>query len=406
LEVFVARQPIFDKNLNVFAYELLFRVGRETAYKFDDEDFATSSVISDSFVVIGIDTLTRGKKAFINFTKNLLMKETATILPKRMLVIEILENVEPDSGIITACKKLRDMGYTLALDDFVFEEKFTPLIKLAEIIKIDVLLTPLDEIPNVMKKCVGQNIKFLAEKVETKEAYQEALKIGFSYFQGYFFSKPVIISHKDIPSYKMNYIKMLKEANDPKADFNKIEAVIKIDVSMSYKLLRFINSAFFGFKTKINSIKQALVLLGLREFRKWLSLIIMKNLGADKPDELTINSIIRARFCELLSEDTKFKERSAELFFLGLFSLIDVFLSQPMSDVLDDLPLSNDVKQTLMGTDSVLSPFLNIVKYYEKADWEKIFETSQSLGIDSSKISEKYLKSLEFTNQLFVSLPS
>ena len=308
MDVFVARQPIFDRRLNVYAYELLFRVGRENVFVDTDGDIATSSVITDSFLVIGLESLTRGRKAFINFTKNLLMDETATILPKDLLVIEILEDVMPSKGIITACKKLKDSGYVLALDDFVFEPKFTPLIKLADIIKVDFKLSGEEERRLLIQKFSSTKIKFLAEKVETQKEYEQAKEMGFSYFQGYFFSKPVIISSKDIPGNKINYLNILHEINLPEVDFNRIEGIVKHDVSVSYKLLRFINSAFFSFDAEVKSIKQALVLLGINEFRKWMSLIILKGMSEDKPKELLVISISRARFCELIAENVKLKE--------------------------------------------------------------------------------------------------
>ncbi len=400
MDVFVARQPIFDRRLNVYAYELLFRVGRENVFVDTDGDIATSSVITDSFLVIGLESLTRGRKAFINFTKNLLMDETATILPKDLLVIEILEDVMPTKGIITACKKLKDSGYVLALDDFVFEPKFTPLIKLADIIKVDFKLSGEEERRLLIQKFSSTKIKFLAEKVETQKEYEQAKEMGFSYFQGYFFSKPVIISSKDIPGNKINYLNILHEINLPEVDFNRIEGIVKHDVSVSYKLLRFINSAFFSFDAEVKSIKQALVLLGINEFRKWISLIILKGMSEDKPKELLVISISRARFCELIAENVKLKEQRTDLFFMGMFSMIHTFIGRPMAEILEKLPLSKDTKDALLGEGGCFRDIYNLMLVYEKGEWDKISEYAKKLEIDLTKLHDYYIESLEWANQL------
>jgi len=400
MDVFVARQPIFDRRLNVYAYELLFRVGLENVFVDTDGDKATSSVITNSFLVIGLESLTRGRKAFINFTQNLLMDETATILPKDLLVVEILENVVPSKGIITACKKLKDSGYVLALDDFVFEPKFTPLIKLSDIIKVDFRVSGEEERRSLIQRLGPQKIKFLAEKVETQKEYEQAREMGYSYFQGNFFSKPVIISSKDIPGNIINYLNILHEINLPEINFNKIESIVKHDVSVSYKLLRFINSAFFSFETKVKSIKQALVLLGINEFRKWISLIILKGMSEDKPEELLVISIFRARFCELIAEDINLKEQITDLFFMGMFSMIDTFIGRPMVEILEKLPLSKDTKDALLGEGGHFRDIYNLMLAYEKGEWDKISEYAKKLEIDLTKLHDYYIESLEWSSQL------
>ncbi|MFC1537915.1 EAL and HDOD domain-containing protein [Candidatus Latescibacterota bacterium] len=399
MDVYVARQPIFNKRLKVFAYELLFRVGQENVFTDVDGDVATSSVITDSFLVIGMESLTRGRKAFINFTQNLLMDETATILPKNDIVIEILENIIPSKGIITACKKLRDLGYTLALDDFVFEPKFLPLIKLADIIKVDFTLSDEKERRDIVRKFAPTGIKFLAEKVESQEEYEKAVEMGYSYFQGYFFSKPVIISSKDIPGSKIAQLKILQEVNRPEIDFDNIEDIIKSDVSIMFKLLKFINSAFFSFSTEIHSIKQALVLLGVREFRKWVTLIILRGLASDKPEEILVTSLVRARFCELIAKDGHIEDRSSDLFFMGIFSMIDTLMNRPMQEILDGLPLPDDIKGALLKEEGFLLDLFELILAYERADWDSISALSEKHDISQSNLHDHYLKSLDWANQ-------
>ena len=402
MEAFIARQPIFNRRKQVFAYELLFRVGAENTFVQTDGDLATSSVISDSILLFGIDTLTRGKKAFINFTRNLLLDDTATMLPRDMLVIEILENIAPEKGIITACQKLKKMGYTLALDDFVFEEQYRPLVELTDIIKVDFLLSNAAARREILAIGKPYNIKFLAEKVETEQEFQEAANLGYSYFQGYFFCKPVILSTRDIPPGKLNYLNILHEVNHPELDFDKIETAIKRDVSISYKLLKFINSAFFGFPRQIHSIKQALLMLGIIEIRKWTSLIIMKGISEGNTEELMVTSVLRARICELIGQELGLRERSSDLFFLGLFSMIDTFFNRPMEELLKSLPLSEETNRALLGKEGLFHDILSLVKAYEQADWQNVTRLCGKIRLDQLNLADFYVSSIEWSNNLII----
>ena len=395
----MARQPIFDRKEKIFAYELLFRQGNQNYYNSVDGDRATGDVISNSFLTIGMDTLTGGKRGFINFTANLLKNQIAYSLPKESLGIEILENVEPDQDIILACKQLKEAGYLLVLDDFVFEPKFWPLIDLADIIKVDFLSTDVHERRNILQRVGSREIKFLAEKVETRDDFVQALQMGYCYFQGYYFCKPVIISGKSIPLFKLNYLRLMEEINNSEVDFEKINTFIKGDVSLSYNLLKFINSSFFGLKTKINSIKQALVLLGLSEVRKWASIIVLQNIGEDKPDELIVNSVVRATFGEALARKTVLKDQASNIFLMGMFSLIDAFLDRPLADVLAELPLTNEIKRALLGEDNQIRAFLDLILAYEKADWVNFSVYAQKVHIDESEVPNLYLQALTSANQ-------
>jgi len=399
LETFVARQPIFDRTEKIFAYELLFRESNKNSCNSVDGDSETADVISNSFLTIGMDTLTGGKRGFINFTANLLKNQIAYSLPKESLGIEILESVEPDEEIILACKELKEAGYLLVLDDFVFETKFWPLIDLVDIIKIDFLATDVHERRNILQRVGSRKIKFLAEKVETREDFVEALQLGYSYFQGYYFCKPVVITGKSIPIFKVNYLRLMEEINNPQVDFERINTFIKGDVSLSYSLLKFINSSVFGFKTKINSIKHALVLLGLTEVRKWASIIVLQNMGEDKPNELIVNSVVRATFAEALARKTAFKEQAPNIFLMGMFSLIDAFLDRPLTDVLSELPLTVEIKRSLLGEDNPIRAFLDLILAYEKADWVNFSVYALKLNIDESEVPSLYLQALTAANQ-------
>ncbi len=286
MDIFVARQPIFNQHREVYAYELLFRSGFENAFGNVNGDQASSKVMTNSFLGIGLDTLTGGKRAFVNFTRDLLVQEIALLFPSEQLVVEILENVEPDEEVLDSCKSLKQAGYSLALDDFCFESKYEPLVKLADLIKVDFLLTTSDERCEKTPQLTDQGITLLAEKVETQEVFEEALQLGYTYFQGYFFSKPVVVSQRGIPGFKVPYIQILQSIRRPEIDFAELERIIKSDLSLTHQLLRYINRFGFGFVREIESVRHALTLLGHDNLRKLVSLVVLSSVVEDKPQEL------------------------------------------------------------------------------------------------------------------------
>jgi len=399
--VYVARQPILDRQERLFAYELLFRTGFDNYYDHIDGDYATSQTIMNSFMTLGMDSLTGGKMAFINFTRNLLLKEVAAIFPKKLLGVEVLETIKPDEEVIDAIKKLRRAGYLIILDDFILKPGYDRLIDLSDIIKIDFKISNQRERETVLSSVNNPRIRFLAEKVETKQEFALAKDMGFSYFQGYFFSKPVIISRKDIPGYKLIYLQVLQAVNDPGVEFEQLEHIVKRDVSLTYKLLRFINSAAFGFHTRIQSIRQALTLLGMKEFKKWVSLIALNGMGDDKPEELVVSTMIRARFCELIAGPINRKNETSDLFLMGMFSLLDAFVDRPMEEIMAELPIAAPIKAAILGDENPYTDVLRLVISYESARWEEAQEYVNRLGLDEARCPDIYLSSLEWASRIF-----
>lgn len=399
MDFYVARQPIFDRKQQVYAYELLYRSGSANAYTGFDGDKATSDVITNSFIMIGAETLTRGKKAFINFTRNLLENQVATLLPKDIVVVEILEDVEPDESTLEACRTLKELGYTIALDDFIYDQRFRPFVELADIVKIDFMLTQGDE-RRTMLQDIDQTgrIKFLAEKVETQDDFKQALDCGYTYFQGYFFEKPLVLSGKDIPSSQHTLTQLMRETNKPVLDVNRIEEIMKRDVSLSYKLLKFMNSASFGFRSEIRSIRQALMLLGQKELMKWVTLVTMRTLGENKPEELLVTAVLRAYFYELMAPVVGLKDQSSDLFLMGLLSLMDVLLERPLTVVLEDLPVSADVKLALLGEEGKFRQVFDLMVTFERGEWERMGEIIGDLKVDKKLVAANYIKSLELAN--------
>lgn len=398
-KIFVARQPIFDQNKNIYGYELLFRHGLENFFDETlDRDMASSKVLMDSFMIFDLKELTRGKRAFLNFTERVLLSDLALAFSTDSIVVELLENIPPDREIVDVCRKLKAKGYTLALDDFEYDPMYIPLIDQADIIKVDYLATLGEERRRIIELSGRPELKFLAEKVETIEDFNEGMEMGYHYFQGYYFSKPVIVSGKDVPSYKLNLMQILKELQQPRIDIGRLEKIIQRDVSLSYKLLRFINSAAFGLVRDIRSIRHALNLLGLVEFRKWMSMVLLSQLGSDKPDELMINSLIRAKFSELIAESTGQKSKKSDYFLMGLFSLIDAFLDRPMTDILVELPIPAEVKDAILEQTGVMGDVLRMITHYEQSKWDTVAQVCQSLNIQEQEVLTHYFTSIKWAN--------
>ncbi len=391
---FLARQPIFDCREKVVAYELLFRSAGSTDYTAVDHDAATINVLFNAFLLFGIDKITNSKPAFINFTRNILRQAIDTCLPVQSIVIEILEDIEPDEEVITICKQLKQRGYVIALDDFVFSDKYRDLIELADIIKIDFLTTSVRERQAVISRIRNPRIDFLAEKVETRRDFEQAVIWGYSYFQGYFFSKPETLSEKDLPSYNLQYHRILQEIQKPNLDFNRLEEIIKNDISFFYKLLKYINSVHFGLKSPVSSVRQALVLLGQRQIEQWVTLLIMRDLSQEKPEEVMTVSVMRAKFGELLAQKMNKPELASQAFLMGLFSLIDCLLHRPLPTILQELPIADAVKQALLGADTILGDILSLILAYEKGDWHTAFFYAGNCSIPNKTLPGLYLQAL------------
>lgn len=398
MEVYVARQPILDRNRKLFAYELLFRGGTENAFPEIDGDIATSQLLSNSFLNFDINLVSNNKLAFVNFTETLLLQGLPNLFPKDKIVVEVLEDVAPNEKIQNAIIGLAKQGYCIALDDFEYDPSLEPLIDLCQIIKIDIRITPLEEAEELIRQLSGRSITFLAEKVETYEEFQQTLNIGFDLFQGYFFSKPEILETGTIKSSSLGVIQLIQELYKEDFDINRVERKINVDVNIAYKLLRYINSAAFGREQEIKSIKHAITYLGINETRRFLSLIALSEISSDKPDELVLSSIIRGRFCELLGEICKKQFDGDELFMLGLFSHIDAMFDSDMESIMEYLPLAHEIKSALIAEAGELANILKLCIYYEAGDWKRCLQLAHKLEIREDKLPKCYISSLEWAN--------
>ncbi|MBU3145501.1 EAL and HDOD domain-containing protein [Clostridium sp. CF012] len=396
MDVYVARQPIFDCNNITIAYELLFRNSLENKYSGEDGYKATLEVINNTFFTIGLNNVIAGKKAFINLNESLLKTDFITALPPEYVVIEVLETVEPTDEIIERCKELKNKGYTLALDDFVFYPKYRKLLDVVDIIKVDFTITTGSARKLVMELVKNKNIKFLAEKVETKEEYLEAISYGYAYFQGYFFSKPEILIGKDIPLNKMIYLRLIKELNSKEFHVDKLEELIVRDVSIAYKLLKMINSSSFGIRNKITSMKLAINMMGEKEMIKWLYMLVIRGISLDKPGEIITLSLQRAKFCEQIAILSNNKAIAFDAYLTGMLSTMDAILNLPMEKILDELSIGEDVKVALTKGSNTLGVIYMIVKEYEKGNFDRVIILSHELNINAGDLGRTYFNVLSW----------
>ena len=400
MDIYVARQPIFDIKKCIFGYELLFRADMANFFPDIEGDSATSKLLSNSFFNIGIEKIAGSNLAFINFTQELLLKQLPLMFSQDRLVVEILEDVQPERDVIEACQEIALNGYIIVLDDFFYKPSLEPLIEVADIIKIDVKATPLEEVGDLVKKMTERGVDLLAEKVETHDEFNRALEMGFRYFQGFFFSKPEVLKGKEISTPQMQLLEIMAEVNKENFEFNRLEKMIVRDASISYKLMRLINSTYFKRAKEISSIRQAIVMIGEVGIRRFLSLISMAGLAGNKPDELIKVSLVRAKFCELLGDHPGSSVETSELFTLGLFSLIDAIMDDTMENLMSQIPISGNIKEVLISGTGDLSGYLTLVESYERGDWEEIEDATNIMGIDQSDLPRQYMESLGWADSL------
>jgi c-di-GMP-related signal transduction protein len=394
---FVARQPILTPDEKVFGYELLFRDGIEDFFQSSDRDQASRSTLNTS-MLLGLDVLCDGRRAFVNCTRDILLRDYVTLLPSGQTVVEILETVPPDDLVVAACRRLKEAGYMIALDDFGVNDAREPLTDLADIIKVDLRATSAADAAAMVKKYGPWRCRMLAEKVETREEFVAAKKAGFLYFQGYFFRRPEILTAHEIPANRLNYLRMLTAVSQPELDVRQIENLVKGEASLCYRLLRYLNSAAFGFAAEIHSVRHALSILGEREVRRWIRLVASLGAGQDKTSDLVLAALVRARFCELLSP--KIQHGDSDLFLMGLLSLMDTVLEIPMRQVLESIPIDQESKAALLGGASRLRPFYQLMLARESGEWEAVSELTTQLQLNESDVSESYWQAMQWARQV------
>lgn len=370
-DIYVGRQPIYNKDLGVYGYELLFRAGVNNAAVMEDvtADGATSTTIINSFLEIGLEKLVGKRFAFINLTEAFVNEEEALPISPEQVIIEVLEDIPVNFQLLKSVKRLAEAGFTIALDDYIYNPAHKPLVAMADIIKIDIMQLNQKQLINHVKILKKYKAKLLAEKIETMEEFEFCIKLGFDYFQGYFLSKPKIIKSKSLPTNKLAVLNLLSVLQNTEVEIDELEGAISFDVSMSYKILKLINSAFFNFPRKVESIKQAIVILGRRQLRSWASMLAMSNLD-DRPSEMIHIAMSRAKMCELLADAAGLKP--VETYFtVGLFSALDILMEKELEEVIEPLPLSEDLVAALLKREGALGEALNCTLAYETSDFSR-----------------------------------
>jgi len=396
---FLARQPILDRSREVFAYELLFRDGIENSCREPNLELASTSVLDTSFL-IGLEKITEGHRMFINCPRDFLLRGYVSLFPRDTVVVEILETVNPDEEVVNACRLLKEDGFLIALDDFVDAPDWAPLVALADFIKVDFRLTDRVKQNAIATRYAGKGVRMLAEKVETPEEFSAGLKMGYSLFQGYFFCRPEIMQHRDLPSFKLAYLDLLRAATAPEFDIEGLASKIKQDASITFRLLRYLNSAAFGLRSEIHSIPHALSLLGERELRKWIAVVSVGVMADGKPGELMIVPLVRGRFCELLAPLAGLRNQSSDLFLLGLLSVMDAILDQPLNVILAELPVRQEIKEALLAHKGSYHDLLDIAIAHERADWEKIASLGAVHEIKEGQIPDLYASAVGWASAL------
>jgi len=394
---FVARQPILSKDEEVFGYELFFRDGVEDYFRHTDHDAASRSTL-DTSILLGTNVLCDGRQAFINCTRDTLLKDYVTLLPAGRTVVEILESVPPDELVQAACIRLKEAGYPIALDDFVMNDPRVALVEFADIIKVDMKGTTPAERIAMVKRYASPKRRLLAEKVETREEFEACKKAGFTYFQGYFFRRPELLQARDIPANRVNYLRLLQVISQEEIEPREIEGIIKAEASLCYRLLRYLNSAAFAFSNEIHSIRHALAILGEREVRRWVRLVATLGAAQNKPSDLVLSALVRARYCELLGP--KVPHGESDLFLLGLLSLMDAILELPMGVILEGISLDHETKAVLLHQKSSLDLIYQLMLSQESADWPKISALCEQLKLPETFVLESHWKAMQWAHEM------
>ncbi len=395
---YVARQPILDSNQNVVAYELLFRDGQSNSFPSIDPNQATSNILTNNHLTLGVEQVTGNLTAYINFHSETLIKNFPSFLDPKKIVIEIVEDVDVNQPLIQAIKTLKAQGYTIALDDYNFDEKWAVLLPDIDIIKVDVLGMSVLNLSKSIRKLSRLDVVLLAEKVESIEQFAQLKMLGFTHFQGYFFARPEMLKQRKLTTAKKAILDLLSHSSQTQLDFDAISAIFATDPGLTYKLLRFINSPTYGTRQEITSLKHALIYIGELELKKFIALLALSDLNAEKCSEIMRLSLIRAKFCELISLERNDTENPPKAFLTGILSLIDGILDHDLEQVLSMLPIHEEIKAALRSENNYLNQYLTLAKHLETGQWQQAEQLSQTLGLAADFSVQAHQNAMEWAD--------
>jgi EAL and modified HD-GYP domain-containing signal transduction protein len=386
-KIFIGRQAIFDQDSNLFGYELLYRDSHTSTARISDEDKASSDVLLNTFVEIGIEQLAGPHKAFINLSRKFFTEMPPLPFEPEQVVLELNKDLDIDEQLASNIAELHKKGYQLALDNYNFEEKWQPFLTYLAIVKVDIQQVDPDQLEKQLGQLRQYPLKILAEKIETAQEYEKLRAMGFDYFQGYFFSRPKIIESRKIEENELIILRLLTRLNDPDVSIEELDHLIEQDPALSYKILRYINSAAFGLRKKVESIRQAVVLIGLKRIKAWVSLLAISGFQSSNKDAL-LNAVVRAYMCQALVSRTPSGNPDAA-FTVGTLSILDTLMQAPMQTILQNLPISDEIAAALLNKEGVLGEALNCALAYETLDWEGAYFS----GCDEDCLNEAFLNS-------------
>jgi EAL and modified HD-GYP domain-containing signal transduction protein len=394
---YVARQPILDARGRVHAYELLYRKGTEVAFH-GNRELAARTVL-DNTVIFGLEAYTGSALAFINCTAETLTEDLVSVLPSGTAVLELLETVRPTAEVLEACVRLKAQGFKLALDDIVWSPEMVPLVELADYIKVDFLASDAAARQALLRELKGFKAVLVAEKVETRKEYQQAKQEGFTLFQGFYFCQPELVKNRKVPANHLCHLEILRQLHSEPVDFEALADQVRRDESLTYRLLRLINSVGMAVREEVTSVREAMVLLGENTFRRIATLAIATELNSGQPPEILKMSMLRGRFCELGAEQCGFIAN--EQYLLGMLSLLPAMLGVPMEEVAPGLPLRKEIREALEGKVNREGSLLQWLKLYERGNWIACEEIVEQLGAKPEQINACYTEAVQWTEEQF-----
>lgn len=388
-EIYFARQPIYNRNLEIEGYELFYRNAEtDTTAQFLDAEIATSQIVLNTVTEVGLDRIVGKHKAFINVARDFILDGHLQGFAMPQLVFEIVADIMVDEPLLQALRELRKQGCCFVLDDYVDNEAYQALLEIADYVKIDMLTTPEKEVRRLVSRLRPHKVMLMAERIETLSIQELCQTLRFNYLQGYHFSQPKLLKFQSVPTNQLAVLQLISKLHDPNIEIKKVEELISQDVSLTYKLLRYINSAYFNLPKRIDSIQRAVVMLGLKNIRSWVTLISLSNIENHRSDLITV-ALERAKMCELLADALKIKQKDAG-FTVGLLSVLDAMTQTPLEAILAALPLDEEINKALSHHEGPLGRILACTLAYERCDWDSL----DPMGLEPNQLNDAYMTAL------------
>ncbi len=387
-EIYFARQPIYNRDFQVEGYELFYRQAGAESAQFLDAEIATSQVVLNTVTEVGLDRIVGPHKAFINIARDFVVGGYLEMFALPQLVFEVVADIVVDEPLLRSLRQLRQQGCRFVLDDYTDNEAYRALLEIADYVKIDMLVTPEEEVRRVVPLLRQRGVALIAERIETQSILELCQTLKFDFFQGYHFSQPKMLKFRGVPANQLAILQLVSKLHEPEIDLKAIESLIRQDVSLSYKLLRYINSAYFNLSRRIDSIQRAIILLGTKNIRSWATLISLANIDHHRSDLITV-ALERAKMCELLAEAVGLKHKESG-YTVGLLSVLDAMTQAPMELILAALPLDEEINEALLQHKGMLGRILACALAYERCDWESV----DMLDLEPSQINDAYMTAL------------